>query len=174
MCFFNQENGNLFVFTNFLKHFALWTSPSFYLIWRIAIGSFLESCDSCPEKDSCWCNALSACWALLLQLAWSAYKRSFIVSACVVCCCLATLEAVQCGRRKRTTPTQVRSSVIWFGHVSRMPQERLFTKQFLLATPTGKRPRGCPRARWSDYTSDLALGASWCGVSSVILLKHSF
>ena len=101
MCFFNHNNGNLFVFTNFLNNFALWTSPSFYIDLKNRRGSLPESCDSCPEKVSCWCNALSACWALLLQLAWSAYKRSFIVSACVVCFCLASLEAVQGGRRER-------------------------------------------------------------------------
>ena len=37
----------------------------------------------------------------------------------------------------------------------RMPQERL-VKQILQATPTGKRPVGRPRTRWSDYITDLA------------------
>jgi len=36
-----------------------------------------------------------------------------------------------------------------------MPKERL-TNQVLLATHTGKRPRGRPRTRWSDYISNLA------------------
>jgi len=36
-----------------------------------------------------------------------------------------------------------------------MSQERL-TRQALLATPTGKRPRIRQRTRWSDYISDLA------------------
>jgi len=36
-----------------------------------------------------------------------------------------------------------------------MPQERL-ARQVLLATPTGKRPSGFPRTRWSDCISDLA------------------
>ena len=36
-----------------------------------------------------------------------------------------------------------------------MSQERL-ARQVLLATPTEKRLRGCPRTRWSDYISDLA------------------
>ena len=42
-----------------------------------------------------------------------------------------------------------------FGHVSRMPHKRL-ARQVLLAKPTGKRPSGCPRPRWSDCISDLA------------------
>ena len=29
-------------------------------------------------------------------------------------------------------------------------------RQVLLAKPTGKRPRGRPRTRWSNYISDLA------------------
>jgi len=48
-----------------------------------------------------------------------------------------------------------RSQLRWFGHVSRMPQERL-ARQVLLATPTEKRPRGRPRTRWCDYISNLA------------------
>jgi len=36
-----------------------------------------------------------------------------------------------------------------------MPGERL-ARQVLLATLTGKRSRGRPRTRWSDYISDLA------------------
>jgi len=47
-----------------------------------------------------------------------------------------------------------RSQKRWFGHVSNMPQERL-TKQVLLATPTGQRPRGRPRTWWPDNISDL-------------------
>jgi len=35
-----------------------------------------------------------------------------------------------------------RSQLTWFGHGSRMPQERL-VRQVLLATPVGKRPRDC-------------------------------
>ena len=42
----------------------------------------------------------------------------------------------------------------WFGHVSRMPQER-FPKQALLAKANGKRPVGRPRTRWTDYVKDL-------------------
>ena len=33
---------------------------------------------------------------------------------------------------------------------------RRIVRQVLLATPTGKRPRGRPRTRWCDYISDLA------------------
>ena len=43
----------------------------------------------------------------------------------------------------------------WFGHVTRMPQKR-WARQVLLATPTGKQPRGRPRTRWCDYISDPA------------------
>jgi len=48
-----------------------------------------------------------------------------------------------------------RSLLHWSVHVSRTSQERL-TRQVLLATPTGKRPRGRPTTRWSDYISDLS------------------
>ena len=47
-----------------------------------------------------------------------------------------------------------RSQLRWFGHVSRMPQER-FPKQALLAKPNGKRPTGRPRMRWQDYIAKL-------------------
>ena len=47
-----------------------------------------------------------------------------------------------------------RSQLRWFGHVSRMPQERL-PKQALHAKANGRRPVGRPRTRWTDYTKDL-------------------
>jgi len=47
-----------------------------------------------------------------------------------------------------------RSQLHWFGHVSRMPHQRLVW-QDLLAKPAGKRRRGRPRTRWRDYISDL-------------------
>ena len=47
-----------------------------------------------------------------------------------------------------------RSQLRWFGHVSRMPQERL-PKQALLAKASGRRPVGRPRTRWTDYIEDL-------------------
>ena len=47
-----------------------------------------------------------------------------------------------------------RSQLRWFGHVSRMPQERLF-KQTLSAKVNGKRPVGLPRTRWLDYFKNL-------------------
>ena len=47
-----------------------------------------------------------------------------------------------------------RSQLRWFGHVSRMPQERL-PKQALLAKASGTRPVGRPRTRWTDYIEDL-------------------
>ena len=47
-----------------------------------------------------------------------------------------------------------RSQLRWFGHVSRMPHERL-PKQILYAEVSGKRPVGRPRTRWLDYIGDL-------------------
>ena len=47
-----------------------------------------------------------------------------------------------------------RSQLRWFGHVSRMPHERL-PKQAVLAKANGKRPAGRPRTRWTDYIEDL-------------------
>ena len=47
----------------------------------------------------------------------------------------------------------------WFGHVSRMPQERL-SKQALLAKANGRRPVGRPRTRWTDYIEDLGSNRS--------------
>ena len=46
-----------------------------------------------------------------------------------------------------------RSQLRWFGHVSKMPQERL-PKQALLAKANRKRPVGRPRTRWTDYIED--------------------
>ena len=42
----------------------------------------------------------------------------------------------------------------WFGHVSRVPQERL-PKQALLAKANGRRPVGRRRTRWIDYPKNL-------------------
>ena len=47
-----------------------------------------------------------------------------------------------------------RSQLRWFGHVSRIPQERL-PKQALLAEANVRRPIGRPRTRWTDYIEDL-------------------
>ena len=47
-----------------------------------------------------------------------------------------------------------RSQLRWFGHVSRMPQERLL-KQALLARANGRRPVGRPRTRWTNRIEDL-------------------
>jgi len=43
-----------------------------------------------------------------------------------------------------------RSQLDWFGHVSRMPLERL-QRKVLLAARTGKRSRTSPRTMWRDY-----------------------
>jgi len=48
-----------------------------------------------------------------------------------------------------------RSQLRWFGHVTRMPQERL-ARQVLPAILKGMRTRSRPWIRWSDYISDLA------------------
>ena len=47
-----------------------------------------------------------------------------------------------------------KSQLRWFGHVSRMPQERL-PKQALHAKANGRRPVGRPRTRWTDYIEGL-------------------
>ena len=47
-----------------------------------------------------------------------------------------------------------RSQLRWFGHVSRIPQERLL-KQALLAKANGRRPVGRPRTRCTDHIEDL-------------------
>ena len=44
-------------------------------------------------------------------------------------------------------PHLERSQLMWFGHLVEMPPERL-RREVLVACPTGKRPRGRPRARW--------------------------
>ena len=47
-----------------------------------------------------------------------------------------------------------RSQLRWYGHVSRMSQERI-PKQVLLARMVGRRPIGRPRTRWLDYIQNL-------------------
>ena len=70
------------------------------------------------------------------------------------------------------TATTIFKTCKWFNKrvnctVSRMPHERM-ARQVLLATPTGKRPRGCPRTKWSDSISDLAWVLPCCGTSRSI------
>ena len=48
-----------------------------------------------------------------------------------------------------------RSQLRWFGHLVRMPPDRL-PKEVFQARPAGRRPRGRPRTRWRDYISTLA------------------
>ena len=48
-----------------------------------------------------------------------------------------------------------RSQLRWYGHVTRMSQERT-AKKLLCSTPIGRRPRGRPRTRWRDYVEDLS------------------
>ena len=47
-----------------------------------------------------------------------------------------------------------RSQLRWFGHVSRMPHEKL-PKQALLAKANERKPIGRTRTRWTDETKDL-------------------
>jgi len=47
------------------------------------------------------------------------------------------------------------SQLRWFGHVTRMPQERL-ARPAGYTNGTGKRPICRPRTRWRDYAPDLA------------------
>ena len=55
----------------------------------------------------------------------------------------------------KSLPQIERSQLRWFGHVTKMSQEKS-VRQVLLATHTGKWPRGRPRTRGRDYISDLA------------------
>ena len=48
-----------------------------------------------------------------------------------------------------------RSQLRWYGHVTRMSQERS-AKILLCSTPIGRRPRGRPRTRWRDYAEYLS------------------
>ena len=48
-----------------------------------------------------------------------------------------------------------RSQLRWLGHLFRMPPGRL-PREVFLACPAGRRPRGRPRTRWSDYVAQLA------------------
>ncbi|XP_061740413.1 uncharacterized protein LOC133541215 [Nerophis ophidion] len=48
-----------------------------------------------------------------------------------------------------------RSQMRWFGHLVRMPPERL-PREVFRARPTGRMPWGRPRTRWEDYVSRLA------------------
>ena len=57
-------------------------------------------------------------------------------------------------------PLQIeRSQLRWFGHVSRMPQEKL-PKLASLAKANGRRPVGRPRTRWTNYIEDMN-GIAW-------------
>ena len=48
-----------------------------------------------------------------------------------------------------------RSQLRWLGHLYQMPPGHL-PREVFLACPTGRRPRGRPRTRWSDYVTQLA------------------
>ena len=52
-----------------------------------------------------------------------------------------------------------RSQLRWFGHVSRMPQEKL-PKQILLAKANGRKPVGRTSTRCANYIEDL----EWYGL----------
>ena len=48
-----------------------------------------------------------------------------------------------------------RSLLRWYGHVTRMSQERT-AKKLLCSTPIGRRLRGRPGTQWRDYVKDLS------------------
>ena len=49
-----------------------------------------------------------------------------------------------------------KSQLRWYGHVTRMFQERTAKKLQLCSTPIGRKPRGRSRTRWRDYVEDLS------------------
>ena len=79
---------------------------------------------------------------------------------------LQRIEAIALFNKMRSTEIQKflnieslllrieRSQLRWFGHVNRMPQERL-PKQALHAKANDGRPVGRPRTRWTNYINDL-------------------
>ena len=50
---------------------------------------------------------------------------------------------------------QERSQLRWYGHATRIFQERAAKKLFYL-TPIGRRPKGRPRTRLRDYVQNLS------------------
>ena len=71
---------------------------------------------------------------------------------------------------KPLLPWIEQSQLGWFGHVSKMPQERL-SKQALLAKANGRKPVGRPRTRWTNCIEDLGwnrLGLHWSEMMDVI------
>ena len=65
------------------------------------------------------------------------------------------VHSCEIRRGLNVRPLSREPSYVRFGHMSGISHERL-ARQVLLARPTGKRPRGRPKTRWSDYISDLA------------------
>ncbi|KAL4004686.1 hepatocyte cell adhesion molecule [Sarotherodon galilaeus] len=64
--------------------------------------------------------------------------------------------AIQEGLRVETLLLHIeRSQLSWFGHLMRMPPERLLSEVFR-ACPTERRLQGRTRTRWRDYISWLA------------------
>ena len=61
------------------------------------------------------------------------------------------------------------------GNLSQTPRKKL-SRLVLLATPTGKRPKGRPRTRWNDYISDFAwssLGAEPVQISEIAVDREA-
>ena len=50
---------------------------------------------------------------------------------------------------------QERLQLRWYGHVTRMSQERT-AKKLLYSSPIGRRSRGLPKARWRDHIENLS------------------
>ena len=64
-----------------------------------------------------------------------------------------------------------KSQLRWYGHVLRMPQERL-VKRVFQAAPVGRRPLGRPRARWADYVGQIASASGWGFLAKICVARR--
>ena len=56
----------------------------------------------------------------------------------------------------------------WYGHMTRMSQEKT-AKKLRCLTPIGRKPRDRPRTRWQDYTLKILLVTRWHPTRASIL-----